>query len=257
MLSIITAIKNVNSSFIQSRLNFFKSAFESGVNFEWVIQASEADFQLGIVCKDASFVSFKSESDISIYDAWNKAIDRAKGKKICFLGIDDLPTLEWLLFIEKAQLSKYDAITCRVEMILQDSISLGIRNNLSVGVFDLGNVIFCHPGIVFSSDLFINKKFNQDYKIIGDSLFYKEFSKINVVNYYEQIGVQMQVGGISNSRLGARHRFLELIDAIFNGHIKNRRIKILIIHFPGFLISFLPQNIFSHFQRIRWKFFKY
>lgn len=255
MLTIITAIKNESEKIIKSRLNFFQIAFEIGINFEWVIQASLFDSNLEAIFKDYSYVSFKSETDISIYDAWNKALLRAKGSKICFLGIDDIPTIEWLLFVEKTQLTKFDAIACKVEMISEMGIPLGTRNNLKVGLYDFGKVIFCHPGIVFSAYLYEEWKFNPHYKIISDSVFYGNFNKIKIVNYFNSVGVQMHVGGISNSRIGARNRFLEFVYAVSNGHLKFNRLKILLWHFPGFLLSYLPNTFFKFFQELRWKLF--
>lgn len=89
-ISIITATKNAESTLS----NLLKSIeTQSATSFELVVQdAISTDRTLEILANATHrlpAVQITSERDLGIYDAWNKAVRRAKGQWLLFLGADD------------------------------------------------------------------------------------------------------------------------------------------------------------------------
>lgn len=251
MLSIITATKNVNEISFSKMLNYYNSLFLSGINFEWVVQDGTSKSNLLILCKNYSFVSFDYGSDDSIYSAWNKCILRAKGDKFCFLGIDDYPDANWLKYVEGFYLSRFDVIACKIGMIYEKSL-IGIQENVIPGFNKFATQYYCHPGLVFSASLFINKSFKENYKIIGDYLFYANSSDLKVIAKFNKVGVKMSLGGISNSKKGSRIRFYELMSALRQKDLEPKYFVILFLFMPGYIFSFFPFKMFKIIQKFRW-----
>lgn len=54
-----------------------------------VADGASTDGTLDILRANEDLVAWRSEPDAGIYSAWNKALSRARGEWICFLGADD------------------------------------------------------------------------------------------------------------------------------------------------------------------------
>jgi len=257
MLSIITSIKNPDINLFLDKLEIYRMLVKDGLILEWVIQDHDKNSKIGAYIADMPFISYESKEDSGIYQAWNRALSRAHGDKICFLGIDDMPAPNWIKFVDTFELSDKQAITCNVQM-LSEGAPVGVRSSPNIGFVDLSRIRYAHPGFVFSSVIYNNAKFDESYSIISDGLFYSNLGPIKIVGCFDEIGVLMNTGGISNSVRGSRRRFIELFRALrFNDIDRNSsNIKGIMASFPAFIFSFLPLPIFRRLQRARWRFFK-
>ena len=255
MLSIITSTKDLTMNEAHQKLLFFDQLRAVGVEFEWVVQDCNASESILQLLDQFDFISLESEPDSGVYSAWNKAITRARGDKVCFLGIDDFPKLEWLIFANKIKIKGYEAISCDVLLKSQDNESLGIFNNLKIGSHNINRVSFAPPGLIFSRDIYQKGKFLEKYFIISDGIFYSSLKVINVVAYFGDIGVEMTVGGVSNSPLGARRRLHEFIRALSLGEMErtaNNFNRLVLANLPSYLLSFFP-SIYIKAQKLKWK----
>ncbi|UIN31109.1 glycosyltransferase [Microbacterium binotii] len=89
-LSIITATYNAADTVAQLRDSIAAQSFRS---FEWLVQdggSSDETLQLLEEDRETTNLRVESEPDKGIYDAFNKAIQRATGQYVLFLGADDL-----------------------------------------------------------------------------------------------------------------------------------------------------------------------
>lgn len=257
MLSIITSVKNPDINLFIEKLEIYRKLDKNGVNLEWIIQDHDTSSPIGAYVADIPFISYEAKEDTGIYQAWNRALSRARGNKISFLGIDDMPTPDWIKFVDTFKLSHNQAIACNVQM-LSDGGPVGLRSSPNIGFVDLSHIRYAHPGFVFSSTIYKNIKFDEGYSIISDGLFYSNLGSIEIVARFDEAGVFMNTGGISNSVSGSRRRFIELFRALcFNDIVRNSsNIKGILASLPAFIISFLPFPIFRGLQRARWHLFK-
>lgn len=255
MISIITSTKNFTLDQAKQKLTFFKSLAEKGVHFEWIIQDCNASIGVIRFLEAYDFVSVRSEPDTGVYSAWNKALERVKGEAVCFLGLDDFPSIEWLAFANKFSLSGKEAVSCDVQLMSLGQ-PLGIFKNLNIGTFNIGEIPFAPPGLVFSKDIFSEKRFIEKYSIISDGLFYSSLKELKVIAYFGRIGVQMEVGGVSNSPAGARKRLYEFMTAILAGEMDatlNNIYRLILANLPSYCLSFFPV-IYLRAQKFKWKY---
>lgn len=256
MISIITSTKDLLIKDIKQKLIFFNELKSNRINFEWVIQDCNAQEDILDLLRQYDFISLISEPDTGVYNAWNKAICRARGEAICFIGIDDFPSLEWLLFASSIKLKGYEAISCDVLLKSQDGESLGVFKNLQAGTHIINEVSFAPPGLIFSKDIYLNRQFLEKYSIISDGIFYSSLNMLKIVAYFGAVGVEMTVGGVSNSPIGARRRLHEFISALWLGEMDrtaNNLNRLIIANIPAYLLSFFPRA-YIHAQKFKWKF---
>lgn len=253
MISIVTALKNPQYSLLNQQLEHYREIFSLGISFEWVIQANNLDAEILKKLKSYEFISIDSAVDSGIYAAWNSALKRIKGDKVCFLGIDDTPTRDWLTFADSYILNEFEMLTTNVAMQNHSGNHLNIRLNPDGGVVNLGQTPYSHPGIIFSNKLFINRFFLEKYRIVSDGLFYSSVGVLEIKGFFAECGVSMRVGGISNSRIGSRNRFKELILALVNGDVScnPRTLGRIGASFPAFALSYFP-HIYIVAQKLRW-----
>jgi len=254
MINIITAISNPDVNLFEGAIKRYSSFFNLGLDFNWIIQFHSSSQIDEFNIESYPFISFDIADDRSIYDAWNLALKRIKTGNVIFLGLDDIPNFEFLLDASKIMLSELDLLSTDVKMQSLDSKFSYTRSNPKLGKVSLYKFTYCHPGLVFSHLLFANKSFNENYKIISDGLFYSKIPFLNVVGYFPSSGVTMLVGGISNSRKGARSRFIELLRALYVGDMDLNRFQLigLLKSFPAYILSFFPSFLFKFFQKTRW-----
>jgi glycosyltransferase involved in cell wall biosynthesis len=88
LITFVLAIFNASKTLTQC-LN--SVAQQSCKDFELVvIDGGSTDGSVEILRSQAShFAYWTSEPDRGVYDAWNKALQHARGEWICFLGADD------------------------------------------------------------------------------------------------------------------------------------------------------------------------
>jgi hypothetical protein len=256
MLAIITAFNGTSTSQLSSAVDAYSSIYESGCTaFTWYLQASSLTEDQSMLLQSLPFLSLCVSTDNSIYSAWNSVLDRlASEDKVIFAGVDDILTAEVVRFSSLFFLREFDVLSFAVQMISTSGLVLGLRLNPPLGQVSLASFPYCHPGLVFSSKLFSARRFNDNYRIVSDGLFYAQHQYFNVVYSTNEPLVLMSVGGISNSRRGARLRAMELSHAFFHGRIPLTLPSLfrMFASLPSFLLSFLPASLYHCIQRFRW-----
>jgi glycosyltransferase involved in cell wall biosynthesis len=116
-------------------------------------------------------VWWQSKADNGIYDAWNQAIDIAKGEYVSFLGADDVWHSQSTLKSAFATIgqSKYDLVTGRG--ILVDRRGQAYSEHGASWHYTklMRRMVICHPGSLHRRDLFKRfGKFDTSYRIVGD-----------------------------------------------------------------------------------------
>ncbi|MCL1940139.1 MAG: glycosyltransferase [Desulfovibrionaceae bacterium] len=82
-------VATLNSSRLLSRA-LGSVLSQSHGNYELIVQdGGSTDNTLDLLRRYGSRVDWRSEADAGVYDAWNKALDRATGDWALFLGSDD------------------------------------------------------------------------------------------------------------------------------------------------------------------------
>jgi glycosyltransferase involved in cell wall biosynthesis len=138
-----------------------------------------------------------SESDNGIYNAMNKGILQAKGDYLLFLNSGDklcnndifnhikenstdFDVLYGdLIFSEKSRIRKYN-----------EPISFKYFMNSALG----------HPSILLKRDLFINKRYNEEFKIVSDWIFlFEAFLEGRSFKYLNFVISEFEGGGISDN----------------------------------------------------------
>jgi len=255
MMSVITSSKNLSFEESLKISDYYKKIYEAGIDFEWIIQDCDSNNNVINYLANLPFVKIKSEKDNGIYQGWNRALKRSSGNKICFLGMDDIPSIDWFFFCQNYSLSGKEALSTDVYICKNGNI-IGIHKNLQKGLQNICSVPLVPPGLVFSKDIFVNKNFIETYRIISDGLFYASLIDINVVEKFTQVGVKMEVGGTSNKAIGTRKRLFEFILAFKNRDIpfntKNFN-NLILYHLPSFFLSFIPFGFYEKIQEIKWK----
>ena len=125
---------------------------------------------------------YLSEPDDGIYDAWNKGVELAAGEYICFLGATDRLEEDWIGFVcgDHTEDIVFGS-TCTVDdtgshgKVVQYSewsaIRAGIRSKMGIPIV----------GTMFKRHLFQDRKFDTNFKIIGDWDFIYRLNDCTVV----------------------------------------------------------------------------
>ena len=153
MISVITSSKNLSLSDSKKISEHYINIYDAGVDFEWIIQDCESDHIVINYLGNLPFVKIVSEKDNGIYQGWNRALKRSSGNKICFLGMDDIPSKEWFIFCKKFNLIGLEALSTDVYICKGNNI-IGVHKNLYKGLQNISSVSLVPPGLVFSKDIF-------------------------------------------------------------------------------------------------------
>lgn len=183
-----------------------------------IIDGASIDKTINIIQNFNSKIAyFKSEPDEGIYDAWNKGIERAKGKWIYFLGADDYLIDNKALHrveeeIKKIQEENIRVVYTMVEVIDDKGKSSWISNMpwkfLKKNFFQLNTLH--HQGVFHKKDLFkINGKFNTSFKIAGDYEFLLRELKLNDPIFINTLLCCSRTGGYSTNIYHSRKALLE------------------------------------------------
>jgi glycosyltransferase involved in cell wall biosynthesis len=142
---------------------------------EWELLVSDggsADGTVDLIRERARWIGWwRSGADSGIYDAWNRALEHARGDYVCFLGADDA-------FLDRTSLQRlrsaagarpFDLITSRGVAFDAGTgkrvLSGGAWNYKRLG----RRMVVCHPGLLHRRTLFDEHgKFDVRYKIAGD-----------------------------------------------------------------------------------------
>lgn len=143
-------------------------------------------------------VSWTSEADSGIYDAWNKGVNRARGRWIMFLGADDEVGQGWLEACAAAPDVDlvYGALQVhgpggefwtRVDAGPWEAVRTQLRERMTLP----------HPGLAHHRSLFESARFDTTFRVAGDFHF---LSRANLRSGLRLPTTQaiMRFGGMSN-----------------------------------------------------------
>jgi glycosyltransferase involved in cell wall biosynthesis len=139
-------------------------------------------------------IDLKSEKDLGVYDAWNKALRRATSDWILFLGSDDELVYNYFQIVDAFLSCNYNWITGKIRFGgTQIQGKPFDRNEFMLYMTSL------HPGSLTRLDLLMPDGFETKYLAAGDYAFYaRKIDYLNVA-FVDEILVEMSSGGLSDS----------------------------------------------------------
>lgn len=182
-------------------------AAQKGVSVELVvIDGGSADGTQRVIEERAGSVAFwQSEPDRGVYSAWNKALGRANGTWVCFLGADDRlagpGTLKSL--VEAGQRASADLVCSRVRYDPSEkSGSLVIGQPWSWRKMS-SFMCVAHPGLLHRRDLFDRfGPFSEEYRIAGDYEFLLRLGPEARAAFVDEVTVEVGGSGLSSDGPG-------------------------------------------------------
>lgn len=241
-LSIITASYNSEKTITDTIKSVLTQSF---VDYEYfIVDGGSSDRTVDIIKSYESDFEGKlkwiSESDMGIYDAWNKGLQLTAGEWVCFIGSDDvlLPDALNLYFEEAKYNPDINFISSRVELVDSQSRCLG-----TIGLpWSSKMKHYCciaHVGSWHKRSLFeVYGLYSLDYKICSDYEFLlRNYYKITP-GYVASVTAKMCNSGVSNMNPYGAYKETYLI--------KNKcGLKFKCINYLFYLITIL-----SHWYKI-------
>lgn len=240
LLSIITVSKNSGLT-IADTLNSVLYLLHKNKNVEYIIQDGISSDDTSQIINDRikGFKNIKifSEKDNGIYDAMNKAIDKANGKYIYFLNSDDL-LLENFSSDEFMNLLKkeYAIINCPLVFFERPSnnikrIWLNTKKQKSIINFFLSPYP-PHPGFICKAELLKSYLFDEKYGTASDYHLIQKIMLNDTLSkkYYRKPIAAMALGGVSTKLDGMKkaskqiyliHKELQINGSYFVRYFRN------------------------------------
>ncbi|MBF0440644.1 MAG: glycosyltransferase [Oligoflexales bacterium] len=230
-----------------------------------IIDGGSSDGTIEIIEKYDRHISFWcSEKDSGIYDAWNKALDHAKGEWIYFLGSDDYLFCNETLYQISGKLKK---LPCNVRIAYgQVCFVAGDGKFLSISGKNWGKVrkdflqynTIPHQGTFHRMDLFsIHGKFDIKFSVAGDYELLLRELRNNDAFYLGGVPIAcMRISGVSNNPLRGLLPVREFFKARKKHKIGGIPIKLIWLYLKAsirlFLFRFLkPSHVYRIIDRYR------
>ena len=149
--------------------------------------------------------SFVSEPDRGVYQAWNKAIRRSRGRWISFLGCDDVfhdpSSLRVLVEAGNAAAGRSRVVYGRIDRVTAGGVlveTIGVPWERAREGF-LAGVNIPHPGTLHHREMFEERGyFDESYRIAGDyNLLLGELLERAPV-FVDRVVLEMGFGGMSS-----------------------------------------------------------
>lgn len=252
-LSIITATLNSSSriSSLAETIQNIELNLPDPSLLQWVVQDNvSTDGTLETVLRYVPNASVFSEPDRSIFDAWNKALLRARGEWILFLGDDDLVSYEYVNEILSCKASQDSVICTSAELRDSRGRLCGFSRPPKKRYLPVRSNNFCHPAIAFPAKLFIGLEFDISYKAISDMLFYYRYTGLRVKIANTKHGVTMCTSGLTGSPEGVLLILSEYLHAVYYRKAKlnlpffiRKALIILVLQIP---------SLYATLKRLRW-----
>jgi glycosyltransferase involved in cell wall biosynthesis len=144
---------------------------------------------------------WRSEPDLGVYDAWNKALIEARGEWICFLGADDefLPGAVSAYMALAAKNPQAEYLSSRVNVVHSSGYRRTIGRAWTWREFSR---VMCtaHVGSMHRCSLFVRLgRYNTSYRIVADyELLLRARDQLNTA-HMPVITSIMKAGGMSDS----------------------------------------------------------
>jgi len=155
-----------------------------------------------IKAREQDITYWSSGDDSGIYHAWNRALSRASGDYLCFLGADDLwANPDSLLQLMTLTGRQPDLVASRFKMHsgTPDQFIESGSNWSWAGICQTMNL--SHRGLLHHHRLFSKfGKFDETYKIAGDYEFLLRCGNDLCAEYYDEVTVIAGSSGISMTK---------------------------------------------------------
>ena len=179
-----------------------------------IIDGGSNDGTVNIINNFIKYISYTvSEPDKGVYDAWNKAVVKAHGTWITFIGSDDmlLPDAieKYRSFFKKCG-DNFDIVSGKIHYVDKDyNLKWNVGEPFSWEKLVNVRLKLAHPGMLHNRSCFERfGLFDTRYKICGDSDFLQRLGKDVRAGYIDDFLVNMTEGGLSNSLGTIREGFL-------------------------------------------------
>ena len=175
-----------------------------------VIDGGSSDRTVEIIRAHSDRIAYwHSKPDAGIYDAWNRALERARGDYVCFLGADDAWADEQALqlLLDAANEHRPDLVSAKgllVDERLKPCGVIGapwdyraIRRRMRI----------CHPGALFRRDLFRTfGRFDTRYRIVADYDWLLRLPQSATSYFLDRIVITVGHAGVSRKQVWRRLR---------------------------------------------------
>ncbi|HEU4867664.1 MAG TPA: glycosyltransferase family 2 protein [Actinomycetota bacterium] len=176
---------------------------QEGVSVELlVIDGGSSDGTVQILeANDASIAYWVSEPDRGVYHAWNKALERATGRWVCFLGADDRlagsGTLRTL--VDLGDRTDVDLICSRVRYRASEKTGSSVVGQPWDWSKMTRFMCVAHPGLLHRRSLF-NRfgRFSEEYRIAGDYEYLLRLGDRVTTAFLEEVTVDVGGAGLSS-----------------------------------------------------------
>jgi glycosyltransferase involved in cell wall biosynthesis len=204
LITVITAVFN-GGKYIEQTIKSVLGQTYDKIQYI-IIDGGSSDGTVEIIRKYNDVLSWISEKDTGVYDAWNKGIRRAEGDWIVFLGADDYFWNEHVVSDALGTLEEANRLGRRLVYgkvsLLSDTGQLidtvGQAWELAKNDFTrFMSVIHC--GAFHAKSLFTdNGLFNTQFRIAGDYEFLlREFTRGGEFMFWNAVIAGMRTGGLS------------------------------------------------------------
>jgi glycosyltransferase involved in cell wall biosynthesis len=170
-----------------------------------VVDANSADGTAEVLRANEARLAFHvSEPDTGLYAAWNKALPRARGEWLCFLGCDDVFHDDLALH----DLVRSPATQRRAARLVYGKLNLVTPRGAVAQTVGrpwaetreefLSGFMIPHPATLHHRSLFgIHGGFDESYRIAGDYEFVLRELKQAPAEFVDRVAVDMRLGGRS------------------------------------------------------------
>jgi glycosyltransferase involved in cell wall biosynthesis len=169
-----------------------------------VMDGGSTDGTVQIIKANSYKIAYwESKPDRGIYHAWNKALDRARGEWICFLGADDyFATADSLSKMLSRSGPGVDFVFGRAALVDEKDRVLRSYGTMWNWEQMKHYQTIAHSGALHRKSLFERYgKFSENYRIVGDYEFFLRVGAATVASYVDEVVVRAGKGGISRSQL--------------------------------------------------------
>jgi len=196
LITIVLATKNSHERIDDFLISFFSQTY---VNKRLIIvDGASDDMTISFLYVIDRFIyKLDSDYDISIYDAWNRALKWCDEGWVMFMGDDDTFIDNNSLEFVACSLSSVDSNCNFVSFgCMSASHYVGVGLNTKKMSFG-GGLGLCHVGTLHRYDLFVDDRFRASLKITGDYDFILRNKHKIVHKYFTKPIVQIGNSGIS------------------------------------------------------------